>query len=712
MQKHMQLVDFEENRERFDSIFNNPAWHSGIEQDKVALEIRRIYDRGELSQQAYCVTKAKMLEYALDNIRIAYNDFDPFAMVCERTNEIIYISGERNYFISERTLGPDEWKKKVADNEEGFFDSKVDTSHVAPDWDAILTLGVPGLISRAEKYFSKSPTPFYESVLITYKALRKFILRFADAAKAVGRQDTAEMLTFIADNPPQTLQQALELSFAYRELQEMEGEPLRSMGVFDRHYLPFYEHDVTAGILDEKSAEELLIIYFSHCHAQTHGLWVGIPYCFGGMLPDGINDGCNILTRLSLNAFRRLGLVDPKFSIRINDKTPEDVLKIALECVKEGKSSILFINEPMVRKAFQRNGKAEADLHNFVPIGCYEPAIIGKEFCCSMTGTINMAKAIQKLMESDFAPADFNDVMSRFLSILTDAFNTMMDRINILEQKWSLINPTPSLSGTMQCCMENGLDATDAGTTYKASGIMCAGIGTVTDSLAAIKYLVFDEKLVTFQKLREILKNDWRDNERLRLTAMKRAPKWGVNDDTADSIARTVTDAVADTIEKHPNGKGGHFQMGLWSIDWCMNYGKKTAATPDGRHAGTPISKNSGSTIGCDTEGAAGLVGSVTKLDYTRLADGSVLDMMLPYSSVRGEDGTKFLENVFRTFCAKGGAFMHFNILSAEALKAAQKEPEKYRNLQIRLCGWNVRFIDLGKEMQDCLIREAESKGA
>ena len=709
--KPLQLVDFEEFRERLFNQYEAAKWHSGLPESEVSLEIRRIYSRGELGGVPYVLTKARMLEYALANIRIAYGKFDSFATVCERTNEISRISGERSAIISEQALGHEEWMKKCADDADGYFDSKVDMSHTSPDWDALLTLGIPGIIARAEKCNRNAPSPFYEAVIITFEAIRKFLRRLASAAAAKNRHDIADMVMFLTDHAPETLQQALELAWVYRDVQEMEGELVRSMGIFDRQYLPFYEHDLAAGILTEQSAEELLLIYFSRCQAQSRGRSVGVPFCFGGRMPDG-HDGCNALTPVVLRAFRRLKAVDPKFSLRVNDETPAEILDLAFSCVKDGTSAILFINEDMVRKTFLRNGKAPEDLPNFVPIGCYEPAIMGKELCCSMTGTINMAKALELLMDPSFTPQNSAEVIDRFLSILRSALNTMMDRINLLEPHWSEINPATAISGTMTECMERGVDAAAGGSKYCSSGIMCAGIGTVTDALAAIEYLVFTHKLVSFAELCAILKENWRDHERLRLTALKRAPKWGTNDDRADDIARAVVTAVAETIEKHPNAKGGRFQMGLWSIDWCMRYGKLTGATPDGRHAGDPISKNTGSTIGCDAEGPAGLIGSVTKLDHSRFADGSVLDMMLPVSGVAGDLGTMFMENLFRTFCGKGGAFMHFNILSPQELRAAQKEPEKYRNLQIRLCGWNVRFIDLGREMQDCLIREAESKGA
>ena len=705
-----QTVSFEENKDRLDGQYLKPQWHSGLPAEQVAIEIRRIYSRGELAGAPYQVTKAKMLQYALENIQVAYDSADSFAVVCERTNEITAIANERNAILSEKALGPEEWQRKCEEKACGFYNSTVDMSHTSPDWDAILTLGVPGLIQRAEERCKANPLPFYQAVIITFNALKTFLTRLADAATAAGRNDVSEMILFLTEHAPETLQQALQISWAYREMQEMEGELVRSMGIFDRQFLRFYEHDIAAGILARQTAEDLLCIFFSHCHAQSRGRFVGVHFCFGGLLPDGQTDGCNELTTLSLNAFRRLGMVDPKFSIRVNDNTPQDVLELAFNCIREGKNSILFCNEDIVRKSMVRNGKDEADLPNFIPVGCYEPAIMGKELCCSMTGTINMAKGIERLMDPSFEPKDFNDVLERYLDILKTALKTMMVRINILERQWSLINPATTISGTMEECMDRGRDATDAGTKYRSSGIMCAGIGTVADSLAAVDYLVFQKKMVTFQELCNILKDNWDGHESLRMEAFKRAPKWGINDAQADAIAQTVTNMAADVIEKHPNGKGGHFQMGLWSIDWCLSYGRQTAATPDGRHAGDTLSKNTGSTIGCDTDGASGLVRSAVSLDYSRFADGSVLDMMLTASNARGDAGLQFMMNLFKVFRQSGGAFMHFNVLSVDELKAAQKEPEKYGNLQIRLCGWSVRFVDLGKDMQDCLIREAESK--
>lgn len=705
------IGNYDELRERLDLQYEKAVSPPGcgLDPEAVNREIRALYEAEEAAGAPFAVTRAKMLAFALENSRVTVAEFDSFANVCERAWEITKIQQERYQSISRSKIG-DGLASGDRAEKEGLFIAHLDLSHTTPDWERILTLGIPGLLALAEQRFAEAPSPFTESVKIVYTALRNFTLRFGQAARSAGREDLAEMVEFLADHAPVTLPQALELGLLYREAQHIEGEPLRSMGIFDRLYRPFYERDLAAGTLTEASARELLAIYFSRFHARSRGKDAGTPFCFGGYLPEG-GDGCNALTRLAWGAYRRLGLPDPKFALRVNPDTPDELLLQIAECIREGKTATVFANEIVARQAFLRQGKEEKDLANFVPIGCYEPAIMGKELSCTMTGLFNFAKVVEKLTaDPAFAPASFDEVLERYLELTRRYLAETMAQGIPWEKLWNEINPSPLLSGTMEECMARGLDVSQAGTKYATSGIMCAGIGTAADSLAAIQYLVFEEKRVTFARLREILAADWKGEEKLRLEAAKRAPKWGCGDERADRIARAVTDAAADEIERTPNAKGGRYQMGLWSIDWIIPFGERTGATPDGRRRGEVISKTTGSAIGCDREGVAGLIESVTKLDHTRFADGAVLDVMLPAHTVAGPEGLRFLCDVIRTFFAGGGFFIHFNLLSPEVLKEAQRHPENYRNLQIRLCGWNVRFVDLGETMQNHLIREAESK--
>ena len=697
------------------------AASDGLPPVELNQEIRKIYKCGMEAKEHFALIRARMLECFLKNVRLAVNDFDPFASLIERRtlstgpeSEILKIQAERKVFYAKAVLAAAERSGSEAVRRD-VFRSRLDLSHTSPDWDAIMKLGVPGLLRQAEECCLKNTSPFMESVRLAYMAFQQFLLRYASVAESGGRMDLAEMLSFLATNLPATLRQALELGLLYRELQEIEGEWLRSMGIFDRVYRPFYEADLAAGRLTEDGAEELLLAYFSRFLVQSQGRDNGTPFCFGGILPaDNAHeemDGCCGLTRLAWRVFRKLGRIDPKFSLRVNDKTPDDVLNFAAECIKEGKTSIVFANEDSARKMFLRHGKEEADLANFIPVGCYEPTIMGKELSCTMTVLFNFPGIFREMFaDMTFTPATFDDVMRRYLEIMRSRLEEAMDKARLLEAHWSDVQPSPFLSGTMEECMARGLDVSQFGTKYATSGVVCAGIGTAVDSLAAIRYLVFEDKQLSFRKLAEILASNWKGQETLRLLAARRAPKWGNGIPSVDALAVKICGTASKLIRTTPNAKGGFFQMGLWSIDLAYTFGRETDATPDGRCKGDPISRNTGSTVGCDTEEIAGLIDSVAKLDHTLFADGSVLDVMLSPRSVAGEAGSELIVRLIRTFFARGGLFIQFNVLSPDVLRDAQKNPQNYRNLQIRLCGWNVRFIDLSPLVQDSFIAEAENR--
>ena len=711
-----QILFLEKMQHCFDpAVF---AGSDGMSPEKLNLKIREVYDAGEREGIPFPVTRARMVAAFLENVRIAVNDFDPFAAVVERRtlssgpkSEILFIQQERKAFYAKLSLGEAVSASEAVKT--GVYRSRLDLSHTSPDWDNVLTLGVPGLLKRAEDNFRKNPSPFAESVCSVYEAFRQFLLRYGSFAEKQGRHDLSEMLFFLADHAPGTLHQALELSLLYREVQEIEGEWVRSMGIFDRMFRPFYEADLAAARLTQESARVLVCAYFSRFFVQSGGLDNGTPFCFGGGLPDegeGIKDGCCELTEIAWQAFRDLGRTDPKFSLRVNPETPENMLRFAAECIQEGKTSMVFANEKAAEKMFLRHGKIPADLFNFLPVGCYEPVIMGKELSCTMTVLFNFAGLFEELFnDNTFAPVCFEDVLQKYLALQKKYLAEAMTKADALEKYWKDVQPSPLLSGTMDDCMERNLDVSCYGTRYSTSGVMCAGLGTAADSLEAIRQLVFVEHKISFPELGELLNQNWMNQEQLRLYAVKRVPKWGNGRESVDSLAEIIAHSAGEQIKGTPNVKGGHYQMGLWSIDWCYIFGRETGATPDGRRSGDPLARNSGSTTACDKEGIAGLIDSVSKLDHSFFADGAVLDLMLSPHSVTGTAGIELIVRLIRTFFARGGLFLQFNMLSPETLRAAQQNPQKYSNLQIRLCGWNVRFIDLAPHIQETFIAEAEN---
>ena len=682
---------------------------SGVPREELDRMIRTCCEESLRAGKPYQLVRADMLACSLDHCRIAVTKDDLFAGIFDWPDTLIKLREDRRVAVRAEKMQDYEVLFSALEKDARSA-TQLDISHVSPDWESILSLGLTGLLERAEKAYQETPSVFLESVMIVYKAFIRLTGRLAAACDQCRRTDLGDMLRDLLARPPQTLQEALELGFLFHEVQEHEGEPVRSMGIFDRLYRPFYEHDLANGTLTPESAEELLKIYFCRFPALSHGLTAGVPFCFGGMLPDGSGDGCCELTEIAWRAFRELGMVDPKFSLRVNSRTPEKLLLEIAEGVKAGCNSIVFANEEVARKLFLKRGKREEDLANFIPIGCYEPAIMGHELSSTMSAVFNLAAVIPDAMDEK-VPATFEEFFQNCLAVMDAGLIRIMKVCTRWEELWNDINPSPFLSGSFRDCIDSSCDVTQYGTRYATSGIVCYGLATAADSLAAVEEIVFKSKLATFEELREILNNNWQDHETLCSFARKRCPKWGCGNVHVDAMAKRLCDAAAQRINHTPNAKGGTYQMGCWSIDMYTTSGRSTRPTPDGRRAGDVISKNCSSTLGCDAEGVAGLIASAAALDHSEFADGSVLDVMLPPRTVAGADGARFITALIRNYFERGGLFIQFNILSADQLRKAQQHPEEYQHLQIRLCGWNVRFTDLPKIHQDCLIKEAESHG-
>jgi len=613
----------------------------------------------------------------------------------------------------------DVWRQEVAASAPVFHRSDpagfsyLDLSHTSPGWQNLLKYGIVGIRDRAQAALDATAEAevreFFAAVATVYEAIRKYILRLAAEAERVGAVRVIDVLKHLAVRPPETLQEALQLSWLYNQAQESEGELVRTQGTFDHLYIDYYHRDLAAGRLTREQAKELIKFYFDKYFAQHW--WAGHNICFGGKHVDN-SDSCNELTEIAFEVFEERRAIDPKLSLRVHAGMPDPILRHAAKCVAQGTSAIVFANDDVAYPMFLKRGKKIEELIDFVPVGCYEPAIMGRELCCSMSALINLAKVVEYLLAEPGEPADMDAVRELCRQQLADVIDETLANTRWWEKQWPRINPSPVMSGTMEGCFEKGCDVSRAGTLYNNSGVMCAGIGTLADSLAAIRYLVFERKLCSWGELRVILSADWEGQEKLRLLAARRAPKWGNHLAAADDDAVALAAFVADRINHTPNARGGSFQMGCWSIDHSVYFGHQTGATPDGRKRGTPLSKNVGASIGADTRGVTALLASAARLDHTEFPDGSVLDVMLHPSVLRGTDGAAVIADLVRTYFRLGGLFIHFNIFDAETLKKAQREPDKYRNLQVRVCGWNSRFIDLTPEMQATFIAQAEALSA
>jgi len=675
---------FDEIRKQLENQYLDAKFDptSGCSGEELLAEFNR--HRAENPDEPRIMTRAWLFHLICSKGRIAPDPDDYYADRVEHHNMLIALQREWSREEHEKEF------RNEPPTVPGAFTSILDLSHTSPDWENLFRYGFVGLRERAAGRSGE----FYRAVAMVYDAATVL-------ARRLGEASDNPPLTALAERPPRTFRDALQLAYLYHELQEMEGEPVRSMGRFDQLYYHFYMEDIRAGRLTRDEAKELLKFFWIKFYAKTQGKAFGKNFLFG---PEA-----NELSRLGFEVYREMQTVDPKLSVRIGPNTPQEFLEQVVGCIQAGCTGVVINNDARQTEMLIQHGKTPEDARNYLLIGCYEPAVMGKELNCSGAAAVNLAKGVElTLAEGDHA--SFDDFMAAYFRTLESLIVRALEQTRRHERLWPRVNPSPLLSGSMDACMEKGLDVSEAGAQYNTTGFLFAGLANVADSLAAIEQLVYTEERCSLAELKAALAADWEGFEELRLTARSRVPKWGNNDDRVDRFAVAIADFVGKRINHEPNARGGVFQAALYAIlPTAQGFGKVTGALPDGRRAGDPLAINTGAMVAMDTNGITSLINSVTKIDLAQFPNGTVLDIMLHPSAVRGEKGIHTIASVIRTHFAQGGMAIQFNIFDADTLREAQRTPEKYANLQVRVCGWNVRFTDLSLEEQSIFIAKAET---
>jgi len=687
-------------------------------------ELGKLLDavEAETADRPFIVTRTRQIAVLADKARLAVAPNDVFIdwfpdsyLLVTRRNRRLGAFAAKHPELATTT--------KWLEGTNGASYSCLDTSHTCPDWESILSLGLKGIAARARARRETAATDderlFLDCVADAYDSLVRLCLRWADVASRRGAAECAATLREIAAHEPRTLREALQLMLFYDRCQEMEGECVRSQGLFDRLYIRFYRADLAAGRETRASAKELVRSLFDKFLLQHHPN--GKNIALGGYDRSGV-PVWNELTEISVELHNERNTYNPKFTYRYGVRTPrEHLLKVAT-CLAAGRTSFVLFNEETAREMFVRRGKDPVDVADAVLIGCYEPGIQGREIIASMSAWINMVKPLEAVFNDgkDFKgfpvgpscalPADFAGFEREYLRQLDAMAQKALELSCVYERNWYDLNPSPIMSGAYRDAIANAKDAGQGGMKYNQSGVMCAGLGSVADSLAAVRYLVDEAKLVTMAELGAILKNDWKDHEDLRLKASRVPPKWGNGNDRVDLLAKTAFDSLARRINTTANGHGGTFQAGFWSINNDIVLGSRTAATPDGRKAGWTLSRNNVATAGCGHEGPTALVSSCAKLDQVDSPDGFIIDVILPASPQGDAAAASRIVDFLETACRLGAQSINLNCFNSQVLRAAQARPEAYPDLQVRVCGWSVRWNDLSRVEQNHFIATAEAQ--
>ncbi len=410
--------------------------------------------------------------------------------------------------------------------------------------------------------------------------------------------------------------------------------------------------------------------------------------------------------------------------VQVSKKNPDRLLRRAIKIIKTGFGQPSIFNTDAIVQEHVRQEKDIVDARSGGASGCVEAGVFGKE-AYILTGYFNIPKVLEITLNNGIDPVSgmkvgietgepekfksFDELFSAFRKQLKYFIDVKIKGSNIIERLYAEELPAPFLSILIDDCINKGKDYHDGGARYNNSYIQGVGLGTITDSLSAIKYAVFDKKIVSFKELLEALKRNFSEDEILRHTLLNKAPKFGNDDDYADSIMKMVFESYFEFIDGRPNTKGGHYRVNLLPTTVHIYFGKVTGATPDGRKAGEPLSEGVSPVQGADRNGPTAVIKSLGKLDHLRTG-GTLLNQKFTPQLLSDEEGERKLLNLIRTYFRLDGHHIQFNVVTAETLRKAQKEPEKYKDLIVRVAGYSDYFVDLTKELQDEIIKRTEHK--
>lgn len=547
-------------------------------------------------------------------------------------------------------------------------------------------------------------------------ARREELLRIAAVCRRVPAQ------------APRDFQEALQYYWFCHQgvITELNGWDAFSPGHLDQHLLPFYRAGLKDRSLTREAARELLECFFVKFNNHTAPPKVGVTAAesgtytdfanlnLAGLLPDG-SDGSNELTELLLEIVEEMHLLQPSSNVQVSRKTPDAVLKRALRVIRNGYGFPSLFNADAVVEEQLRQGKSLEDAREGGCSGCVEVGAFGKE-AYILTGYFNLPKMLELALHDGVdartgkplgprtgTPATFEEAMAGFEAQTRHFLDIKIRGNQLIERLYATRMPAPFLSVLTDDCITRGLDYNAGGARYNNTFIQAVGIGTVTDSLAAIKALGPS----ALPELVAALDADFAGSEILRQRLLHKTPKYGNDDPAADDVMVRVFRFLFHAVDGRPNGKGGAYRLEMLPTTCHVYFGQVCGASADGRKAGEPVSEGISPVQGADRSGPTAVLRSAGKMDHVKTG-GTLLNMKFTPGLLAGEDGIDRLHHLVRAYFKMDGHHVQFNVVTAATLREAQADPGGHRDLIVRVAGYSDYFCDLSRELQDEIIHRTE----
>ncbi|OQY23379.1 MAG: formate C-acetyltransferase/glycerol dehydratase family glycyl radical enzyme [Anaerolineaceae bacterium 4572_32.1] len=643
-----------------------------------------------------------------------------------------YEAGVFTEFMEQRAPGHTVLDDKIY--HKGFLDFKAE---IQQSLDNLDYLNDPQAYAKQEQL---------TAMRICADALIRFAERHAEKARELAQQETnpqrqeeleriAEVCTHVPAHAPRDFWEALQYYWFVHLGVTIELNPWDAFnpGKLDQHLYPFYKKGLKEGTLSHGKAEELLQCLWIKFNNQPAPPKVGVTAAesgtytdfaqinTGGLKKDG-SDGVNEVTYLILDVIEEMRLVQPSSSIQVSKKNPDRFIRRAAKIIRTGFGQPSAFNSDLVIQEMVRAGKSVEDARCGGTSGCVETGAFGKENY-NLTGYFNMPKVLEIALHNGLDPrtgrrigletgdpAEFESFEELFAAYEKQLHHFVEIKVRgnqVIERLYAEYMPAPFLSLLIDDCIATGRDYHDGGARYNTTYIQGVGLGTVTDALTAIKYHVFERQTLTLDDLLAVLEDDFAGHERTRQLLLNKTPRYGNDDDYADEVMQAVFEAYFEAIDGRPNTKGGRYRINLLPTTCHIYFGSVTGATSDGRKAGQPLSEGISPVQGADRHGPTAVLKSVAKMDHLRTG-GTLLNQKFTPQLLADDDGLNKLVHLIRTFFKLDGHHIQFNVVDADTLRAAQANPEQYRDLIVRVAGYSDYFCDLGPALQDEIIARTE----
>jgi len=618
--------------------------------------------------------------------------------------------------------------------------------HICPDSALWLKLGPTGLMAKAQeklKNCDESQKEFYECTILVLEGAIHFMIRYHDYIMDMmdeiedeyrqSLKNVAAICLNLSKRPPETFHEAVQsLWFLFVILHMESNASSFSPGRMDQYLYPYYQKDIEEGKISKQDALEILeclwlkfnqIVYLRNQNSAKYfaGFPIGFNIAIGGVDENG-NDTYNELSMLCLKAQYHLGLPQPNLSVRLNKHSSHELMHEAIKVVAKGSGMPQFFNdEAIIHSMIEDLGIEEKDARNYAIVGCVELTTHGNSLGWSDAAMFNLNKALELTLNNgkclltnkqiglDLGNLEtydtFLDLENAFARQVDYFIDEMMKAEAVVEKAHQDCLPTAFLSTVIDDCLDKGLDVTRGGAKYNLSGIQMIQVANLADSLAAIKKLVYDEKMISSQELLAALSADFKGHEITQIMLLNKVPKYGNDVKWVDDLGAKWADYFREKMKAYTNYRGGPYHTGMYTVSAHVPMGENVGASPDGRNALAPLADGGMSPVyGRDLTGPTAVLKSVSRMNNSCTTNGGLLNMKFLPEFFNSESGMRKFENFLRAFVDLEIPHIQFNVVRREDLLDAKVHPENHKSLTIRVAGYTAYFVELAGKLQDEII--------